>query len=116
MKVIQVLSKVCPGRVEGANLSPSELLKRSGITQQWQRREISNFEYLMKLNTLSGRTYNDLTQYPVFPWILTDYESDTIDLADPRVYRDLSKPVGALNPTRLKAFVERYEVTTIPTG
>lgn len=25
-------------------------------------REISNFEYLMQLNTLAGRTYNDLTQ------------------------------------------------------
>lgn len=25
----------------------------------------------MHLNTISGRTYNDVTQYPVFPWILT---------------------------------------------
>jgi Beige/BEACH domain len=22
----------------------------------------------MQLNTLAGRTYNDLNQYPVFPW------------------------------------------------
>ena len=28
-------------------------------------REISNFEYLMQLNTIAGRTYNDLSQYPV---------------------------------------------------
>ncbi len=57
-------------------------------------RQISNFEYLMHLNTIAGRTYNDLNQYPVFPWILRDYESSTLDLSDPRVYRDLSKPVG----------------------
>lgn len=37
---------------------------------------MSNFEYLMHLNTLAGRTYNDLMQYPVFPWILADYESE----------------------------------------
>lgn len=30
----------------------------------------------MHLNTLAGRTYNDLMQYPVFPWILADYESE----------------------------------------
>lgn len=36
--------------------------------QQWSRWEISNFDYLMQLNTLAGRTYNDLNQYPVFPW------------------------------------------------
>ena len=53
------------------------------------------------------RTYNDLTQYPVFPWILTDYESKTIDLNDNKVYRDLSKPIGALNPTRLQVKFSR---------
>lgn len=45
----------------------------------------------------------------MFPWILTDYTSATIDLADKSVYRDLSKPVGALNPKRLEEFEVRYE-------
>jgi len=40
-----------------------------------QRGEISNFEYLMCLNTLAGRSYNDLMQYPVFPWVIADYDS-----------------------------------------
>ncbi|KAK2407273.1 WD-40 repeat family protein / beige protein [Trifolium repens] len=69
---------------------------------------ISNFEYLMQLNTLAGRSYNDLTQYPVFPWIISDYSSESLDLSNPSSYRDLSKPVGALNPDRLKKFQERY--------
>jgi hypothetical protein len=47
-------------------------------TQKWLNGEISNFAYLMQLNTLAGRTYNDLTQYPVFPWVLSDYESDEV--------------------------------------
>lgn len=41
-----------------------------------------------------GRSYNDLNQYPVFPWILTDYTSPTLDLSDPNVYRDLTKVHG----------------------
>ena len=32
----------------------------------------------MCLNTLAGRSYNDLMQYPVFPWILADYDSEVI--------------------------------------
>ena len=48
------------------------------------------------------------SQYPVFPWILNDYESETLDLNDPSIYRDLSKPVGALNPDRLAMLIERY--------
>jgi hypothetical protein len=77
--------------------------------ERWARREISNFEYLMQLNTLAGRTYNDMTQYPVFPWVLADYTSQVLDLSNPAVFRDLSKPIGALNPARLEKFVERYE-------
>lgn len=106
------------------------------VEQKWVCREISNFEYLMQLNTIAGRTYNDLSQYPVvsplhlplydpfiskdedlkwgaveflfiyllffnspqFPWVLCDYTSPTLDLEDPSVFRDLSKPIGVVNP------------------
>ncbi|XP_052429042.1 WD repeat- and FYVE domain-containing protein 4 isoform X1 [Carassius gibelio] len=75
---------------------------------KWQRGEISNFEYLMHLNTLAGRTYNDLMQYPVFPWIIADYESETLDLSCPATFRDLSKPMGAQNEKRKQKFIQRY--------
>ncbi|KAH9311229.1 hypothetical protein KI387_026264, partial [Taxus chinensis] len=87
---------------------PELLLKRMQLMERWARWEISNFEYLMLLNTLAGRSYNDITQYPVFPWVLVDYTSATLDFGDPSVYRDLSKPVGALNADRLEKFLERY--------
>jgi len=83
--------------------------KNAKITELWKSRQISNFEYLMYLNMMSGRTYNDLTQYPVFPWILANYESETLDLNDPKNFRDLTKPIGALNPERLKKFQHRFE-------
>ena len=78
------------------------------IQTEWCKGNMSNFDYLMYLNQRSGRSFNDLTQYPIFPWIITDYTSKTIDLKDPNIYRDLSKPVGALNPVRLKKIQKRY--------
>uniref|UniRef100_A0A8C4NWI3 Neurobeachin n=1 Tax=Dicentrarchus labrax TaxID=13489 RepID=A0A8C4NWI3_DICLA len=89
--------------------TPRQLFKSSNMTQRWQRREISNFEYLIFLNTIAGRTYNDLNQYPVFPWVLTNYDSEELDLTLPGNFRDLSKPVGALNPKRAAFYAERYE-------
>ena len=46
------------------------------LLTHFQNGEISNFQYLMHLNTLAGRSYNDLAQYPIFPWVLADYESE----------------------------------------
>lgn len=133
--------------------TPKQLFKASNMTQRWQRREISNFEYLIFLNTISGertiqlcdvmplmmlctdlpleemytnstkfqkvelalsaldiiiciifvtisfllsllppgRTFNDLNQYPVFPWVITNYDSEELDLTLPSNFRDLSK-------------------------
>ena len=63
----------------------------------------------MRLNIIAGRSYNDITQYPVFPWIINDYTSPILDLHNPATFRDLSKPVGALNPVRLREIMERYK-------
>lgn len=56
---------------------------------------------------MADRSYNDLTQYPVFPWVLNDYTSENLDLSDPKTFRDLSKPVGALNEERLNRLKQR---------
>ncbi|KAG7971974.1 hypothetical protein I3843_07G161500 [Carya illinoinensis] len=76
--------------------------------ERWRRRDITNFEYLMILNTLAGRSYNDLTQYPVFPWVLADYSSEILDFNKSSTFRDLSKPVGALDLKRFEVFEDRY--------
>lgn len=76
--------------------------------ESWRKREMTNFEYLMILNTLSGRSYNDLTQYPVFPWVLADYSSETLDFNKSSTFRDFTKPVGALDPKRFEVFEDRY--------
>ncbi len=78
------------------------------VTGAWQAGKISNRDYLLFCNLAAGRSFNDLTQWPVFPWVLADYTSAALDLSNPASFRDLSKPIGALNPTRLDMFRERF--------
>ena len=48
--------------------------KLSKKIESWKNWEINNFELLMWLNIYGNRSYNDISQYPVFPWILSNYE------------------------------------------
>lgn len=112
----RILSLRPPNLIYHGTRSPAELLKASGLTQKWVQREISNFEYLMQLNTIAGRTYNDLSQYPVFPWILCDYESENLDLDNEEIYRDLSKPIGAVNPKNEMEVREKFDLFEDPSG
>ena len=42
-----------------------------------------------------------------FPWILSDYTSSELNIDDPKVYRDLGKPIGAVNPQNEKEVREK---------
>ncbi|XP_055695703.1 neurobeachin-like protein 1 [Lutzomyia longipalpis] len=112
----KILGLQPPNIQYGSGRAPSELLKASGLTQKWVNREISNFDYLMHLNTIAGRTHNDLSQYPIFPWILADYTSEILDLTDPKSFRDLSKPIGVVNPKNEIEVRSKYENFEDPSG
>lgn len=63
-KVIKALPRVGVGIKYGipqtrraSMMSPRQLMRNSNMTQKWQRREISNFEYLMFLNTIAGKRF-----------------------------------------------------------
>jgi len=87
-----------------------KILEKSGLTKRWMNHDISNFEYLIQLNALASRSYKDLTQYPVFPWILNDYSSTNIDFNDGSSFRDLSKTMGAMGgQERIQTFLDRFQ-------
>ncbi|KAI6229287.1 Beige/BEACH domain-containing protein [Aphelenchoides besseyi] len=111
-KLISAESGIGAGTIFGQFLQ----IGQQTMVQRWQRGEISNFNYLMYLNTMAGRTYNDLSQYPIFPWILKDYDSEVLDLTKPETFRDLSKPMGAQTPERLAQFLKRFHEWDDPTG
>uniref|UniRef100_A0A8C2FJT1 Neurobeachin b n=1 Tax=Cyprinus carpio TaxID=7962 RepID=A0A8C2FJT1_CYPCA len=73
--------------------SPRQLFESSNMTQRWQRREISNFEYLMFLNTIAGQILLAIVHCYLNESIL-DY---------------LHFPIGALNPKRAVFYADRYE-------
>ena len=105
-RLLSRLQYACP-RAQVVNLKDSRWVLE--LASRWQQRQISNFEFLQRLNTLAGRTYNDLNQYPVFPWVLADYTSETLDLADPATFRDLSKPMGAQRAAREEEVRMRFQ-------
>ena len=87
----------------------SSLVRQHGVQDLWIAGKMSNFDYLMALNTIAGRSFNDLCQYPIMPWIIAQYTEETLDLTNPATFRDLSKPMGALNEDRLADALERYD-------
>lgn len=96
---------------------PEALVSLLAATRAWQSRLLSNLDYLLTLNRIAGRSSIDWSQYPIVPWVIADYTSDSIDVqsgvlpdgaadlpgAVPgTIWRDLRKPIGALNPVRLQ--------------
>ena len=55
-------------------------------------------------------------QYPVFPWILSDYESSVLDLTNPASYRDLRKPVrlSQLRPRLTRSPASAHTPRAVP--
>jgi factor associated with neutral sphingomyelinase activation len=89
--------------------------EEDNVTLKWQHGVISNYDYLLHLNSRADRSFNDLTQYPVFPWVVADYTSATLDLDSAATYRDLSRPMGALTKERLESLkVRRDEMGQVP--
>lgn len=60
---------------------------------------MSNFEFIIHINSISGRSINDISKYYIFPWTVINFQSDM----NPNFYnvlanfRDLTKPVGSID-------------------
>ncbi|XP_070577018.1 WD repeat-containing protein 81-like isoform X2 [Ptychodera flava] len=67
-----------------------KLRELSDEVQGWVQGKISNYDYLMYLNDLSGRTRGNPNHHPILPWV-TDFSSATAN------YRDLTKSKCRLN-------------------
>ncbi|XP_035710830.1 lysosomal-trafficking regulator isoform X2 [Folsomia candida] len=80
----------------------------STMTYRWTKGLLSNYDYLMYLNTASGRTYCDLMQYPVFPFVLAKYDTLTLDLNALQSYRDLRRPMAIQDPSKEEHFMTTY--------
>ena len=78
------LAKALAGRgarVQQLGETAFEMMQREGLATAWARGELSNFAYLMELNRIAGRSVQDITQYPVFPWVFNTYATMDFDVA-----------------------------------
>jgi hypothetical protein len=110
-KVINVLGRTPSGRIEitfdaihhyllefqslpSEYRNESTFFQRTAIEQTvaWKLCNLSNFEYLLLLNSLMGRSFRDQSFYPIMPWIVSDFDSDILKLNDPTFFRSFEIP------------------------
>lgn len=61
-------------------------------TDEWRNASISNFEYLLRLNFASGRSFNNFSMYPIFPVVDSDFENFQVEqIAAPPFFFDPSR-------------------------
>ena len=71
------------------------------IYEKWTKWKISSLNFLMMINLYASRTIHDLNQYPVFPWIISDFSSNDLPLIlnpdnseDNKLIRSFGTPMG----------------------
>ena len=58
-RVLQSILELKPPHMDASLSEPvHDVLRSSKLTYLWKNRRISNFEYLLQLNRISGRTFN----------------------------------------------------------
>jgi hypothetical protein len=86
-----------------------------GIYQRkWLEGKMGNYEYVLLLNRYIGKSFCDLENYPIFPWILTNYGTETLDFNDKSLFRDLSRPLSTEFGRLTKSHVLMYLQITEP--
>jgi hypothetical protein len=66
-------------------------------TDMWKENTIDNYEYISRVNEFSGRTFHDICQYPVFPWIIQKYDTTNLELNKRETFRTLSLPIKSVS-------------------
>ncbi|VVC33396.1 Hypothetical protein CINCED_3A019913 [Cinara cedri] len=74
----------------------------------WRTRQITNMEYLSILNKMAARSYNDLMQYPVMPFVLASYNTAELDLNQISNYRNLRRPMAIQNKKKEAHYIQHY--------
>jgi len=78
--------------------------KKKNYTKLWLSDSISTLAYLLFINKYSCRSYNDVNQYPVFPWLKIAGDKE----------RDLRYTVAAQTEEARMVLKEMYSVNNFP--
>ena len=82
-----------PNRSKARKVAPYEDYSHAdlpNVMQQWVHGELTNFDYLMILNHLTGRRMGDPNHHPILPWVMDFTRSNG-------GYRDLTRSKFRIN-------------------
>ena len=87
--------------------------KLKNIEKKYEEYNISTLEYLMWLNLYGNRSFIDINQYPVFPWVITNYTNEEINITSDSDLRKLDIPMGMIeinddSKKRKEEYIENY--------
>jgi hypothetical protein len=88
----------------------------SDIRDLWKNSKISSLEYLMWINIYGNRSFRDIAQYPVFPWILNDYNLSNVEnIINFKAIRNFNLPMGMMafdekSNARKEGYIEGYNL------
>ena len=109
------LSKILVYKYKGKDFKYKNL---NSILNSYYNNSISKLEMLMRINLIANRSYNDINQYPIFPWIINNYNTtytfEKETLTENEILnnlRPLNKPMGMLTQKRFKSCELLYNST-----
>lgn len=74
---------------------PIKYFHEKNYSEKWANDKMSTYQYLLFINKFSSRSYLDINQYPIFPWIFREITFGSQRGSDkiPR-FRDLEFPIS----------------------
>ena len=76
-----------------------EYYRKEELARKWREEKISTYDYLLLLNKLSSRSYNDTNQYPVMPWLFLIEGKEKI--------RNFDLPISVQDKTTQEQFLSK---------
>ena len=75
--------------------------KEQNYYKKWIEDEMTTYQYLLYINKFSSRSYNDINQYPIFPWIFRELALGSHKGKEtlPK-FRDLEYPISLLGNSK----------------
>ena len=87
-----------------------ENFAEQGFQGKWKNNKISSYEFLLAINKYASRSFIEPTQYPVFPWVLLEYQQmNSNNIKVSLHYRDFKYPVACQTEDKRETCMQRYK-------
>ena len=113
-KFYNEIKKLCPNLQTKIIENVREYFDYKNFLNDWYNRKINNFYFLNILNKYSSRSYNDLQQYPIFPWLFLRYSEDFFENKKYHLLSSLQKNNPKMNLLSKKLYNQYFRLLLYP--